>query len=59
MVLRDDYCFHTGNTEAFYAIDLIGQTEDIKVVALSNVDDNATSEIGQEIYKMTRAALFG
>ncbi len=57
--LRDDYCFHTGNTEAFYAIDLIGQTEDIKVVALSNVDDNATSEIGQEIYKMTRAALFG
>ena len=57
--LRDDYCFHTGNTEAFYAIDLIGQAEDIKVVALSNVDDNATSEIGQEIYKMTRAALFG
>lgn len=57
--LRDDYCFHTGNTEAFYAIDLIGHTEDIKVIALSNVDDNATSEIGQEIYKMTRAALFG
>ena len=57
--LRDDYCFHTGNTEAFYAIDLIGFNEDIKVVVLSNVDDNTTSEIGQEIYKMTRAALFG
>lgn len=56
--LRDDYCFHTGNTEAFYAIDLIGFNEDIKVVVLSNVDDNTTSEIGQEIYKMTRAALF-
>lgn len=57
--LSDDYYYHTGNTEAFYAIDLIGRNDDIKVVALSNIDDNSTSELGQEIYKMTKAALFG
>lgn len=57
--LSDDYYYHTGNTEAFYAIDLIGRNDDIRVVALSNEDDNATSELGQEIYKMTKAALFG
>lgn len=57
--LSDDYYYHTGNTEAFYAIDLIGRNDDIRVVALSNVDDNSTSELGQEIYKMTKAALFG
>lgn len=54
----DDFCYHTGNTELFYAIDLFSSKNDIRIIALSNVNDIGVQDMGKEILDVTQKVLF-
>lgn len=56
--LCGDYYYHTGNTELFYAIDLIEERNDIKIIALSNINDINVQAMGKELLTITINGLF-
>jgi hypothetical protein len=54
----DDYYYHTGNTELFYAIDIATKKDDIKVIGLSNVNDTSLQQTGLSILLSVENQLF-
>ncbi|MEE1282003.1 MAG: serine hydrolase domain-containing protein [Acutalibacteraceae bacterium] len=54
----DDYYYHTGNTELFYAIDIVTKKDDIKVIGLSNVNDTYLQQTGLSILLSVENELF-
>lgn len=56
--LCEDYYYHTGNTELFYAVDIVSPKEDIKIIALSNVNDTAVQGMAKEMLEITEDTLF-
>lgn len=56
--LCGDYYYHTGNTELFYSIALVEKEEDIKIIALSNVNDVTVQEMGKNILDIVRKDLY-
>lgn len=54
----DDYYYHTGNTELFYAIDIATKKDDIKVIGLSNVNDTELQQTGLSILLTVENELF-
>lgn len=54
----DDYYYHTGNTELFYAIDIVTKKDDIKVIGLSNVNDTSLQQTGLSILLSVENKLF-
>lgn len=54
----DDYYYHTGNTELYYAIDVVTREDDIKVIGLSNVNDTSLQQNGLIILQVVENELF-
>lgn len=54
----EDYYYHTGNTELFYAIDIATKKDDIKIIGLSNVNDTALQQTGLSILFSIENELF-
>lgn len=54
----EDYYYHTGNTELFYAIDIATKKDDIKIIGLSNVNDTALQQTGLSILLSIENELF-
>lgn len=54
----EDYYYHTGNTELFYAIDIATKKDDIKVIGLSNVNDTSLQQTGLSILLSVENQLF-
>lgn len=54
----EDYYYHTGNTELFYAIDIVTKKNDIKVIGLSNVNDTSLQQTGLSILLSVENELF-
>ncbi len=54
----EDYYYHTGNTELFYAIDVVTKKNDIKVIGLSNVNDTSLQQTGLAILLSVENQLF-
>lgn len=54
----DDYYYHTGNTELYYAIDIVSRKDDIKVIGLSNVNDTSLQQNGLIILQNVEDILF-
>lgn len=53
-----DYYYHTGNTELFYGVDVVSFNDDIKVVALSNINDTTVQQLGIELLNLTERELY-
>lgn len=54
----EDYYYHTGNTELFYAIDIATKKNDIKVIGLSNVNDTSLQQTGLAVLLSVENQLF-
>lgn len=54
----EDYYYHTGNTELFYAVDIVTKKDDIKVIGLSNVNDTSLQQTGLSILLSVENELF-
>lgn len=54
----EDYYYHTGNTELFYAIDVATKKNDIKVIGLSNVNDTSLQQTGLAVLLSVENQLF-
>ena len=54
----EDYYYHTGNTELFYAIDIVTKKDDIKIIGLSNVNDTSLQQTGLSILLSVENELF-
>ncbi len=54
----EDYYYHTGNTELFYAIDIATKKDDIKVIGLSNVNDTSLQQTGLSVLLSVENQLF-
>lgn len=49
--VNEDYVYHTGNTELFYAVDIFTRVDDIKIIGLSNVNDTTLQPTALTILK--------
>lgn len=56
--ISDDYFYHTGNTELFYSFAAMTYKDDIKVIALSNVNDVSIQEMGLILLEITEDTFF-
>ncbi|MEE0858245.1 MAG: serine hydrolase domain-containing protein [Acutalibacteraceae bacterium] len=54
----DDYYYHTGNTELYYAIDMVTKEDDIKVIGLSNINNTELQPTGISILFQVEEELF-
>lgn len=55
---QGDYYYHTGNTQVFYSVDLVSFEDDIKVIALSNINDVTVQQLGKDLFRITEKSLF-
>lgn len=56
--VTDDYFYHTGNTELFYSFAAMTHKDDIKVIALSNINDVSIQEMGLILLEVTEDTFF-
>lgn len=54
----EDYYYHTGNTELFYAIDIVTREDDIKIVGLTNVNNTDLQPTGLAVLRAVEDELF-
>lgn len=57
-ISQNGYYWHTGQSMACYTMDLISTEYDIKVVVLSNVDDESVETICVDLYNATVGAIY-
>lgn len=56
--VTDDYAYHTGNTELFYAVDIFTKKDDIKIVGLTNVNNTTLQPTALSVLKEVENRLF-
>ena len=56
--VTDDYYYHTGNTELYYAIDIFNRKHDMKIIGLSNVNNTELQRAGLNIMSAVENELF-
>lgn len=56
--VTDDYAYHTGNTELFYAVDIFTKKDDIKIVGLTNVNNTTLQPTALSILSEVENCLF-
>ncbi len=56
--VTNDYYYHTGNTELYYAIDIFNRKHDMKIIGLSNVNNTSLQKTGLNIMTAVEKELF-
>ncbi len=56
--VTDDYYYHTGNTELYYAVDIVTKKNDIKIIGLTNINDTALQQTALTIMNKVQTQLF-
>lgn len=56
--VTDEYYYHTGNTELYYAIDIFNRKHDMKIIGLSNVNNTDLQGTGLNIMSAVENELF-
>lgn len=56
--VTDEYYYHTGNTELYYAIDIFNRKHDMKIIGLSNVNNTELQRAGLNIMSSVEKELF-
>lgn len=56
--VTDDYYYHTGNTELYYAVDIVTKKNDIKIIGLSNINDTSLQHTALTIMSKVETELF-
>lgn len=56
--VTNDYYYHTGNTELYYAVDIVTKKNDIKIVGLTNINDTDLQQTALTIMSKVQSELF-
>lgn len=56
--VTDDYYYHTGNTELYYAVDIVTRKRDIKIIGLTNINERELQQTALTLMTELRKILF-
>ncbi len=56
--VTDDYYYHTGNTELYYAVDIVTRKRDIKIIGLTNINDRKLQQTSLNLMTELQRLLF-